>query len=678
MASSIPIERFGLAVCLLFVAGACLLRIPRPATTVSDQLPMGRTIGPAPPSFEENIGQADSSAAFLTAANGVPLWLTADGGLASLRTTSGTTSTARMRLAGGNLAPEAETLEPLAQRTHYFIGNDSSAWPTNVPHYGRVRYQQVYPGIDLDYYHDGEQLEYDFIVAPGADPSLIELSFDGVGHLTQDRRGDLVLRTAAGEVRHQRPFVYQEVGGRRQEVSSRYVLSKARTVRFDVAKYDPALPLVIDPKLIVSSYIGGRGQDFGAAVAGGPDNSLWVAGATQSTNLPVPPGQSRPSLPGLRATFLNKYDQEIDADGRTSRVLSETIFLGGTAGDLPDSIPVGLEVDADGNLYVLGETTTTDFPLSDDPYQRIFRGARDMYVTVIAPSGSGGLAALSAEQEQTDAPRLLYSSYVGGQDVEVPSSTDLGNCPPPIDGPCFFFAGHTSSRNLETTPNAPQGVVRGFEDPVVGIIAPNLTSSGEMDIGYLAVLGGSGRDTNPQILALDSGAFCLAMTTTSDNLPVPAEVLERAMHPSRLAEEDGFIMCTAVAPSAALRGPEQGGTDPFALFEVERATFVRGPGRDEQDRIELLNLAESFGFSPEPDLPLKDLEQVVLAVLDSNSPQLQVEPVVALGDPFLSTNPGDQSGYLLVMNRDLTVPLAGGWFGGSGEEELVGAADMDG
>ena len=150
------------------------------------------------------------------------------------------------------------------------------------------------------------------------------------------------------------------------------------------------------------------------------------------------------------------------------------------------------------------------------------------------------------------------------------------------------------------------------------------------------------------------------------------------MHPSRLAEEDGFIMCTAVAPSAALRGPEQGGTDPFALFEVERATFVRGPGRDEQDRIELLNLAESFGFSPEPDLPLKDLEQVVLAVLDSNSPQLQVEPVVALGDPFLSTNPGDQSGYLLVMNRDLTVPLAGGWFGGSGEEELVGAADMDG
>ena len=513
-------------------------------------------------------------------------------------------------------------------------------------------------------------------MAPGADPSLIQLSFDGVGHLTQDRRGDLVLRTAAGEVRHQRPFVYQEVGGRRQEVSSRYVLSKARTVLFDVAKYDPALPLVIDPKLVVSSYIGGRGQDFGAAVASGPDNSVWVAGATQSTNLPVPPGQSRPSLPGLRATFLNKYDQEIDADGRTSRVLSETIFLGGTAGDLPDSIPVGLEVDAAGNLYVLGETTTSDFPLTNDPYQRIFQGARDMYVTVIAPSGSGGLAALSAEREQADAPRLLYSSYVGGQDVEVPTDTALGNCPAPIDGPCFFFTGYTSSRNLEVTPNAPQGIVGGFEDPVVGILGPDLTASGDIDIRYLAVLGGSGRDTNPQILALDSGAFCLGMTTTSDNLPVPAEVLERAMHPTRLAEEDGFIMCTAVASTAALHGPEQGDRDPFGLLEVERATYVRGPGRDQQDRMELLNLAESFGFRPAPDLPLDDLKEVVLAVIDSNSDQLPVRPVVEFGDPFFPTNPGGQSAYVLVMNRNLTVPLAGGWLGGSGEDETTGVITL--
>ena len=644
MKSSSYVGGFSLAVCALLVAGAGLLLVPRPVMTVSDQVPGVRAVDSAPPSFEVNIGQADSSAAFLTSGGGVPLRLTPDGGVTSLvRNGAGTASGTRMSLAGGNPAPETETLEPLARSSHYFIGNDSSAWRTNVPHYGRVRYQQVYPGIDLDYYHHGGQLEYDFIVAPGADPAVIELSFDGVDGLSQDRRGDLVLRTAAGEVRHQRPFVYQEANGKRREVSSRYVVSEKGTVRFALAKHDPALPLVIDPKLIVSTYIGGRGQDFGAAVAAGPDNSVWVAGATQSTNLPVPAGQSRPSLPGLRATFLNKYDQEIDADGRTSRVLSETIFLGGTAGDLPDSIPVGLEVDEQGNLYVLGETTTTDFPLSDDPYQRIFRGARDMYVTVIAPSGSGGLAALSAEQEQSGAPRLLYSSYVGGQDVEVPSSTDLGNCPSPLDGPCFFFSGHTSSQNLATTPNAPQGVVRGFEDPVVGILAPNVTTGGGMDIAYLAVLGGSGRDTNPQILALESGAFCLGMTTTSDNLPVPAEVLERAMHPTRLAEEDAFIMCTAVASTTALSGPGQGERNPFDLLQVERATYVRGPGRDEQDRMELLNMANAFGFSPAPDLPIDDLREVVMAVIDSNSSQLPVDPVVNFGDPFFFENPGGQS-----------------------------------
>ncbi len=297
-------------------------------------------------------------------------------------------------------------------------------------------------------------------------------------------------------------------------------------------------------------------------------------------------------------------------------------------------------------------------------------------VTVIAPSGSGGLAALSDEQAQAGPPRLLYSSYVGGQDVEVPTDTALGNCPAPIDGPCFFFTDHTSSRNIEVTPNAPQGVVGGFEDPVVGVIAPNLTSSGGMDIGYLAVLGGSGRDTNPQIVALESGAFCLSMTTTSDNLPVPPEVLERAMHPTRLAGEDGFIMCTAVASSGALNGPDQGERNPFLSLQVERATYVRGPGRDAQDRMELLNMANAFGFSPAPDLPLDDLREVVMAVIDSNSSQLPVDPVVNFGDPFFFENPGGQSAYILVMNRDLTVPLAGGWLGGSREEESVGILDM--
>ena len=215
MASTRYVDGFGLGRCALLVAGVGLLLVPRPATIVSNQVREAHAVDPAPPSFEVNVGQADSSAAFLTSAGGVPLRLMSGGGVASLGRDGVTAaSAARMSLAGGNPAPQTETLEPLARRTHYFLGNDSSAWRTNVRHYGRVRYQQVYPGIDLDYYHNGGQLEYDFIVAPGADPSVIELSFDGVDDLSQDRRGDLVLRTDAGEVRHQRPFVYQEDHGK--------------------------------------------------------------------------------------------------------------------------------------------------------------------------------------------------------------------------------------------------------------------------------------------------------------------------------------------------------------------------------------------------------------------------------------------------------------------------------
>ncbi len=485
------------------------------------------------------------------------------------------------------------------------------------------------------------------------------------------------MRSRGGEIRHHRPYVYQEIDGRKKKIDSRFRLSEQGNISFTLAKHDATLPLVIDPKLTLSTYIGGSSQDFGAAVAGGPDNCVWVAGATQSSNFPVPAGMSRPPLPGLRATFLNKYDQQIDADGRTTRSLVSTIFLGGTAGTLPDSVPVALEVDSEGNLYVLGETTTTDFPLSDNPYQSSFGGDRDMYVTVIAPGGSGGLAALNPEQLQSNEPELLFSSYVGGLGLEVPTSADLGNCPPPIEGPCFFFTGQTESANLATTPNAPDSVMRGFEDPVVGILAANLTPEGGMGVGYLAILGGTGRDTDPQVLALESGAFCLAMTTTSDDLPVPPEVLQRAMHPSRLADEDGFIMCTAIVPAAPLNGPQQGERNPFDLLEVERATFVRGPGRDEQDRMELLNMANAFGFSPAPDLPIEDLREIVLAVIDSNSPQLPVDPVVRFGDPFFVENPGDRSAYILVMNRDLTVPLGGGWLGGTGEDEFGGRGVVD-
>ena len=408
------------------VTGTGLLSAPAPPSTETGAVRGGRQLPDEAPGFETNIGQADRSVMFWTRLGGRVFELQRDGGFASSEGRGGSEpAAASMKLLGANRTPRAEGRDPLRRRTHYFLGNDPKAWRTNVPHFRRIRYHEVYPGIDLDYYYRDGELEYDFIVVPGADPATIRLSFDGFDQISIDQKGDLVLRNAAGELRQHRPFIYQEFGGTKQEVTGRYHLSRGNTVSFTLAKYDPALPLVIDPRISMSTFIGGRSQDFAAAASVGPDGSVWVAGATQSTNFPVPPEQTRPSLPGLRATFLNRYDRQIDPDGRSSRVLSETIFLGGTAGTLPDSIPVALEVDTDGNLYILGETTTTDFPLSDNPHQGRFRGERDMYVTVIAPGGSGGPVALGAEIEQSQPPALLYSTYVGGPSLEVPTGADL-------------------------------------------------------------------------------------------------------------------------------------------------------------------------------------------------------------------------------------------------------------
>ncbi len=420
------------------LTGPLLLSAPAPSSMELGAARGGRQLPDEPPGFETNIGRADRSVMFWTHLDGRVFKLQRDGGFAASEGRGASEpAAASMKLLGANRTPRADGLEPLRRQTHYFLGNDPEAWRTNVPHFRRVRYHEVYPGIDLDYYYRDGELEYDFIVAPGADPATIRLAFEGFDEISIDRRGNLVLRNETGEFRHHVPFVYQEIGPTKQEVSGRYRLSRGNSVSFTLAKYDPALPLVIDPRISMSTFIGGRSQDFAAAASVGPDGSVWVAGATQSTNFPMPPEQTRPSLPGLRATFLNRYDQQIDPDGRSSRVLSETIFLGGTAGTLPDSIPVALEVDTDGNLYILGETTTTDFPLSDDPHQRNIRGERDLYVTVIAPGGSGGPVALGTGKEQSQAPTLLYSTYIGGSLLEVPTSADLGNCPSPLEGPCF-------------------------------------------------------------------------------------------------------------------------------------------------------------------------------------------------------------------------------------------------
>jgi hypothetical protein len=185
----------------------------------------------------------------------------------------------RMKLVGANSAPRVSGINDFSGTANYFVGEDPSQWHTNVRTYGRVKYERVYPGVDLVFYGNRGQLEDDFVVAPGADPSAIRLAFRGSKKPRIDKRGDLVLALDGGEVRLKKPTSYQQVGDNRQPVQGRYVLM-ADAVGFQVAGYDRTKPLVIDPALEYATYLGGNGADYCQAIAVDSSGNANVAGFT--------------------------------------------------------------------------------------------------------------------------------------------------------------------------------------------------------------------------------------------------------------------------------------------------------------------------------------------------------------------------------------------------------------
>ena len=239
-----------------------------------------------PLAFEPNQGQADPAVRFLSQRGGRSTFLTGEG--ATFVVGVDEPSAVTMRLVGASREIEIEPLEPLPTRKHYYLGNDPDKWVTNVPTFGRVRYHQVYPGIDLDFYSNEGRLEYDFIVAPAADPSVIRLAFDGADEARLTNGGALTFRAASGEVRHHKPFVYQETAGERTEVQGAFRREAGGAFRFELAAYDRLLALVIDPEITFATYAGGDLFDFAVDGAYEPNGNLWVIGNTFSPNFPGP------------------------------------------------------------------------------------------------------------------------------------------------------------------------------------------------------------------------------------------------------------------------------------------------------------------------------------------------------------------------------------------------------
>src|SRR5881396_1985062 len=259
--------------------------------------------GRLPLHFEANRGQTHEDVRFLARGPGYSLYLTAGEAVLVLarpgpdekrlgRSTSerlntrklGTPVVVRMSLVGAAPKPLMSGLDELPGKANYFIGNDPAKWRTNVPTYAKVRYREVYPGIDLVYYGNQRQLEYDFVVAPGADPERIVLGFQGAEPLEIDAEGELVLHAAGGAIRQRVPVIYQEIDRVRTKIEGRYVLKDAHRVGFQVAAYDPSRPLVIDPTLVYSTYLGGSSSDDGYGIAVDAAGAAYVTGTTGSAD----------------------------------------------------------------------------------------------------------------------------------------------------------------------------------------------------------------------------------------------------------------------------------------------------------------------------------------------------------------------------------------------------------
>jgi hypothetical protein len=329
-----------------------------------------------------------------------------------------------MNLADANPNPALTTTDLLPGKSNYFIGNDPKSWRTGVPQFARVHYENVYPGINLVFYGNQGHLEYDFQVAPGSNPSQAELEFNGAKKL-ELRNGALVITGEAGSVRLDSPVVYQEIAGKRQPVHGNFVLRGSNRAGFAIGSYDRSRELIIDPILDFSTYFGGNGDELATSVAVDTSFNIYLAGSTNSTNLPTPP--SGVVQTALNGAGPNVYIAKITPPlGSIPATLDNVTYLGGSGSDTP----VGINVDGDGDPFVAGTTSSPNFPTTPtNAYQA-------------TPTANSPGPHVFVTKMKFDFSSLLYSSYLSGNDSETASGMTIdaaGN---------LYVTGTTTSNNV--------------------------------------------------------------------------------------------------------------------------------------------------------------------------------------------------------------------------------------
>jgi len=442
--------------------------------------------GTMPLRFEANQGQAEEKIKFLSRGKGYALFLTPTGSVITLnrahaaagRSAEQETAVVRMSWSGADPQAKVTGIEPLTGTTNYLVG-DRSQWRKDIRSYAKVRYEKLYAGIDLVFYGNQKQLEYDFVVAPGADPKAILLSFAGEDRLSIDKQGNLVIQSGKEQLVQKTPVIYQEVNGSRQQIAGSYVKRGSHAVGFQVASYDNSKTLYIDPVFAFSTFLGGSNSDYVQGVAVDSANNIYVTGYTASLNFPTTAGTYSTAVAlsgGYYGTFVSKFSP-------TGTVMYATYVGTSNTSDKAWAIAV----DASGNAYVTGETyypgSGTAFPVVNGFTVTAGSGA---FVYKLDPTGSN---ILYSTLLRSGSSSIGYGIAVQGSTAYVAGMAVADNMFPlwPTAGTYSTFVGSAG--------NAYHAFMVKIDTSLTGLsslkYATRICGTGEF-YGYAAAVDGSG------------------------------------------------------------------------------------------------------------------------------------------------------------------------------------------
>ena len=436
-----------------------------------------------PFSFEKNLGQSEPQVEFLARYGQVRLFLTPEQVVFRL---PGSEAPIEMRFVGANPDSVITGEDLLKANTHYLVGKNSAKWTNQIPHYAKVRYSDLYPGIDLVFYQRDAQLEYDFIVAPGADPDQIRVEFTGIDAASLREGNQLVLDIGAANIIQSVPAAYQDIEGKRHIVGARQLLNESAGVTFSLSDYRSDHVLVVDPVLEFSRFFGGSGEEEVIGITSDRDGNIYITGGSSSPDLPITMGSlpypaSMFAAEGNRLAFIAKLDV-------TGTKLLYMTYLGGSK----TSTSHFIRVDAQGYAYVAGRTEADDFPVLNAYQSRYAGGSDDVFVSKLSPDGS----------------TLIYSTYIGGSEYDQGRSLGLDS------NGSVYVTGRTDSTNYPVV----KPIIANYAGEQDGFVS-KLSADGTQLV-YSTYLGGSKNDIGHAITVDAKGNAYVTGLSNSTDFPV--------------------------------------------------------------------------------------------------------------------------------------------------------------